>query len=182
MADGHGEFGKEVSNLIKTVLPRILLFILGFFQENLITLGPVEAFHKAYYQTNNVIVNGKLNVELSGSTCVSVMIDSGKLYTANVGDSRAIICSASRTEKIKGKAITRDHKPSEPDEARRIEQAGGRIGSFTGNYNAIIDTDGNPMGPSRVWQSEKNIPGLAMTRAMGEIGRASCRERVSSPG
>ena len=36
---------------------------------------------------------------------------------------------------IQGKAITRDHKPDEPDEAARILSQGGRIEPFKGGFN-----------------------------------------------
>jgi len=31
-----------------------------------------------------------------------------------------------------------------------------------------IDTNGEYVGPLRVWQKDQEIPGLAMTRAMGD--------------
>ena len=44
------------------------------------------------------------------------------LVTANIGDSRVVLCRA-------GKAIdlTKDHKPDDPEEMRRIEAAGGNV-------------------------------------------------------
>jgi len=62
---------------------------------------------------------------------------------------------------IRGREITRDHKPDEPDEAARILANGGRIESFK-------DAEGNDVGPARVWQKDQDIPGLAMTRALGD--------------
>jgi protein phosphatase PTC1 len=52
--------------------------------------------------------------------------DSGvpTLVVANVGDSRAVLCRAG------GRAlrVTRDHKPSDPEEADRVKASGGFIG------------------------------------------------------
>lgn len=75
---------------------------------------------------------------------------------------------------IHGKAITRDHKPDEPDEAARILEAGGRIDSFK-------DENGEHLGPLRVWQKDQDIPGLAMTRAMGD-GAGAVAGVISEPG
>lgn len=59
------------------------------------------------------------------------------------------------------RAITRDHKPGEPDEKERIIKRGGRIESFK-------DYDGKPIGPLRVWKKKEDVPGLAMSRSMGD--------------
>jgi len=57
-----------------------------------------------------------------GSTAISVLVVNRTVYVANLGDSRAVLCSG-------GKAIelSSDHKPSRPDERSRIESLGGRI-------------------------------------------------------
>ena len=75
---------------------------------------------------------------------------------------------------IKSKEITRDHKPDEPDEASRILSNGGRIDSFK-------DSDGENVGPLRVWQKDHDIPGLAMTRALGD-GAGKLAGVISNPG
>lgn len=58
-------------------------------------------------------------------------------------------------------ALSRDHKPDERDEATRILTAGGRIESY-------YDENENPLGPQRVWLQSENIPGLAMSRSVGD--------------
>ena len=45
-------------------------------------------------------------------------------YTANVGDSRAVLSSNGVTNIV---ALSRDHKPSDIDEYNRIIKAGGQI-------------------------------------------------------
>jgi serine/threonine protein phosphatase PrpC len=57
--------------------------------------------------------------------------------------------------------LSRDHKPTESDEAKRIESHNGRIDAFK-------DTNGEKIGPLRVWLKEEDIPGLAMTRSFGD--------------
>jgi len=62
--------------------------------------------------------------------------------------------------------LSRDHKPSDPDEAERIVNSGGRIDSYR-------DTKGNKVGPERVWLLNEDIPGLAMSRSFGDTVASS---------
>jgi hypothetical protein len=34
---------------------------------------------------------------------------------------------------------------------------------------SYLDADGKPVGPARVWLKTQNIPGLAMSRSLGDI-------------
>ena len=56
-----------------------------------------------------------------------------------------------------------DHKPDIKEEAERILAKGGRIDAFRDYYN-----NGEPIGPQRVWVQYDEIPGLAMSRSMGD--------------
>jgi len=138
-----------------------------------------NALRIAYFQTNNKVHEAEFNINSSGSTCVSLVSNNDKLYSANVGDSRAIICSITSEGKIIGKPLTRDHKPSDPVEAKRIIESGGRITTSKGSLK--IKEVGNGTGPLRVWRKEDNTPGLSMTRAIGDsIG--SQAGIISEPG
>eukprot|EP00038_Savillea_parva_P010505 m.190811 g.190811 ORF g.190811 m.190811 type:complete len:590 (-) comp18138_c0_seq1:90-1859(-) len=64
---------------------------------------------------------------MCGSTAVCAFIhgeppDDVRLFVANVGDSRAILCRQGRAV-----PLTDDHKPDRPDEKRRIKRAGGHV-------------------------------------------------------
>ncbi|XP_032664667.1 protein phosphatase 1A isoform X1 [Odontomachus brunneus] len=58
----------------------------------------------------------------SGSTAVCAFISPKNIFIANCGDSRAVLCRA-------GAPVfwTRDHKPVEPAEKERIQNAGGSV-------------------------------------------------------
>ena len=107
------------------------------------------------------------NVEYSGSTCVSILLKEkniNKIYIANVGDSRAIIIKELENKNYSSYQLSRDHKPTEEDEAQRILD-------YDGEIEKIEDDDGNWTGPLRVWVKESDGPGLAMTRSFGdEVG------------
>ena len=59
------------------------------------------------------------------------------------------------------RALSRDHKPDDPEESRVILANNGRIDSYR-------DQLGNQIGPMRVWLKNEDIPGLAMSRSFGD--------------
>merc|ERR1719238_2250117 len=81
----------------------------------------------------------------------------GQLTVSHVGDSRAVT-SVRQGGKWETKDLTIDHKPNLPEEKRRIESADppGRV-VFDGYYN------------HRVFAQKEMIPGLNMSRAIGDI-------------
>ena len=96
-----------------------------------------------------------------------VAIKGRKLWCANVGDSRAVLGRQLADERQwMAVALSRDHKPDLPEEAKRILASGGRVLSYS-------DEDGLPAGPARVWLRDEDIPGLAMSRSMGDCVAAS---------
>ena len=58
--------------------------------------------------------------------------------------------------------LSRDHKPCDPVEGARILERGGRIEAFKDSLT------GEDMGPKRVWLSKEDVPGLAMSRSIGD--------------
>ena len=103
------------------------------------------------------------DVRFSGSTCVSMLVYGRHLFMANVGDSRAIIISEDpdNLRRCLARALTRDHKPDDPDEERVIIAAGGRVDTYR-------DAMGRKVGPERVWMKDQDLPGLAMSRSFGD--------------
>ena len=162
VCDGHGVEGHFVSEFIKEVLPY-------YMSENLKDkniLKETEIVHQIITETflivNNMLVeNENINSLFSGSTCVSVIFTPERLIVPNIGDSRAVLGRYDKTTgKYKAIELSRDHKPTEKDEAKRIYENDGRIQPFT--------EDGEFVGPQRVWIKEEEVPGLAMTRSFGD--------------
>ncbi|KAL6007246.1 hypothetical protein ACLOJK_032742 [Asimina triloba] len=81
----------------------------------------------------------KYNLE-SGSTATIVLIAKGHVLVANVGDSKALLCSKCfrSSQEVKGstcfcvKELTKDHSPDRDDERTRIEAAGGYVEEWGG--------------------------------------------------
>ncbi|CAJ0940428.1 unnamed protein product [Ranitomeya imitator] len=69
-----------------------------------------------------VISEKKHGADRSGSTAVGVMLSPHHIYFINCGDSRGLLC---RSKKVH--FFTQDHKPSNPLEKERIQNAGGSV-------------------------------------------------------
>ena len=119
-------------------------------------------------------------IKLSGTTAIVALRRGDKIYIAHVGDSRALYytfsaqhCSSPNTtwqSLITGEEETEriniettyDHTPNRPDEKARIESHGGIVKQRTEHL------------PFRVYKKDKQKPGLAMSRAIGDIDAQQC--------
>jgi serine/threonine protein phosphatase PrpC len=138
--DGHG--GDECSNYLVDALPHQIRTHMLEQRENLqksieISRGTrnqseqtedpaSELMRKilktAYLKTDKDFISPKTAPQ-SGSTAATVVLLGRRLFAANVGDSRVVLCRGG------GQCVelTSDHKPSRPDEAARVRAAGGFI-------------------------------------------------------
>mmetsp|Transcript_12971 Transcript_12971/g.23535 ORF Transcript_12971/g.23535 Transcript_12971/m.23535 type:complete len:376 (-) Transcript_12971:261-1388(-) len=154
--DGHGPQGHVISQFVASKLGPHLEA-----QDNLID-DPKAALQCAVAELcAHLEAEKKQQATYSGTTAVfSLMIDE-TLYTANIGDSRCVLCTRVGKSAMKPIPLSRDHKPELPDEKERIVKAGGRVHPLKGFY-------GGPIGPHRVWLGSEDIPGLAMSRSIGD--------------
>ena len=137
--DGHG--GDECSNYLVDALPRqvraallaervALRTAIEQSEANGRSEQPEDAASElirrilkaAYLRTDRDFISPK-NSPQSGSTAATVIMFGRRLFAANVGDSRVVLCRAG------GQCVelTSDHKPNRPDEAARVRAAGGFI-------------------------------------------------------
>ena len=150
VCDGHGEFGHVVSNFVINKLPSYIKDLSN------------ESITSAFKKTNSEIYgNSKLDSSMSGTTVVSIVLTPNNIQCVNLGDSRAALFKYDNGIYY-CKNLSRDHKPAEADEARRIDFSGGRV-------KRCYDEDHKRfVGPERVWMKNKEEPGLAMTRSLGD--------------
>ena len=115
--DGHG--GPEVANISATSLPTLFAKLFKNGQGNLKTVveNTIEKLEAQLRMT------GAMDV---GATCCIMIsrLEQGSkvLYFANIGDSRATLCSGGKAIRI-----TTDHKATEPSEIARVKRDGGVI-------------------------------------------------------
>ena len=150
ICDGHGLFGDLVSQYISETLP---LYVKDISKEELI---------KAFINTNNSLTNNtKIDCSLSGATCTSLIITLDKIICANIGDTRAILAKF-ENGCYNTVNLSRDHKPTESDEIKRILSEGGVI-------KQLYDKNKKEYtGPERIWLKNSDIPGLSMSRSFGD--------------
>jgi len=150
VCDGHGEKGEVVSKYVTNKLPE---YIQDLNNDNIIN---------AFKKINNEIYNNK-NIEsnMSGTTVASIILTPDKIICPNLGDSRAVLFKY-ESGIYYSKNLSRDHKPGEPDENKRIINNNGRVKKC---YDEELKKF---IGPDRVWLKNKEEPGLAMSRSIGD--------------
>lgn len=184
--DGHGKKGHVLNQFLGEHLPRILEKKLHKENEDAISIAGtggdsmenilIETFHQAH---NAARKNETVPAARSGTTCVTCVVDalSGVVYTANVGDSRAILIlqnpqwtlrsqeevdsmeqqqqqqqqewDSKKKSKYKVIPLSRETTTKDANERKRIEET----------EQGRIDGNGN------VWYGPI---GIAMTRALGD--------------
>lgn len=178
--DGHGSNGHLVSNYIKERIIQNFNNISFYFHkiannsltieypENILDLI-VKSLKKNDFQKirdfYKLIDEGLSSNEIhfdanfSGSTCIILFQIGDCLICSNVGDSRAIMLNEN-DEIIE---LSKDHKPENVNEKKRIEEMGGIISQCNDLYD-----DGKEGGPFRIWMKGCDYPGLAMSRSIGD--------------
>eukprot|EP01038_Epipyxis_sp_PR26KG_P004745 gene4745-6656_t len=152
--DGHGEDGDKVSQSIKSKLATYLFKHPSFGTDIKAALTDVIARCET-----EVLRDSSIETDFSGTTFTCAVIRNNKCVMANIGDSRTSLAYRNGNS-VSAVALTVDHKPDLPQEKARIEAKGGRV--FAVEYDDGVD------GPARVWLGHMDVPGLAMSRSLGD--------------
>mmetsp|Transcript_133758 Transcript_133758/g.198897 ORF Transcript_133758/g.198897 Transcript_133758/m.198897 type:complete len:297 (+) Transcript_133758:237-1127(+) len=142
--DGHG--GSTSSTFVTSTFPRILAPKLK--NETVATINTCmpQKLQEALAETDNQL--SQISKALTdGTTATVCCLTNNKLFTANIGDSRAILSRA-----FTAIDLSKDHKPDDPVEKARIVAAGG-----------VVKTQ----DCARVYYPNGS-GGLAMSRALGD--------------
>jgi len=120
--------------------------------------------------TNKLSKSG-IDSSFSGTTAIVVYINGDKIYSCNAGDSRAVLgrvlqAPVNSPAKYEAVPLSSDQKPERADERERIIASRGRVEACHGSR-------GEDIGPLRVWLRDQDVPGLAMTRSIGDFVAAS---------
>ena len=155
--DGHGMYGDDVSQYLSDKMED---WYKNAKHKDLIIKDPENALKQCYNDLTESLLKSKINCNFSGTTAVVTYMDKENLYTANVGDSRCILCRKENNRLI-AVPLSFDQKPDDLNEKKRIEAHNGRVESCRGPMGELI-------GPARVWLKNHDMPGLAMSRSFGD--------------
>jgi len=163
--DGHG--GVACADFLRDNLHQYVI------KEPSFPWNPKEALFKGFAAAEKSFLdlaennpNGGIN--RSGSCALAVLIVGDMCYVANVGDSRAVMSGDGGTKVY---PLSKDHKPNEDNEHKRIIEAGGKIyqsqtpvvkqmenGNSTSGQMQLL------LGPHRVFPGR-----LSVCRTFGDI-------------
>ncbi|BAF28971.2 probable protein phosphatase 2C 73 [Oryza sativa Japonica Group] len=183
--DGHGPLGREVARHVRDVLPMKLSSSLALKTEqdpssntdkealeksDCTSLSDTSNEKQLLSTWKNIFVktfedvdddlrqNSGIDCICSGTTAVTVVRQGDHLIIANLGDSRAVLCTRDSKDRPIPVQLTTDLKPNLPSEAERILNCKGRVFAM----------DDEP-DVSRMWLPDQDAPGLAMARAFGDF-------------
>lgn len=153
--DGHGLAGHRVSALAAQQVAMQFTRFMGDGKYNV-----AGALRMACMRADKKLLTQKeFDISMTGTTASIAILVGKRLVCANVGDSR-IVLATSRKGKVVPVPLTHDHVPDDPGEKARIEKQGGRVDQWAPN--------GMDTGGMRVWLKDRRVPGLRMSRVMGD--------------
>jgi serine/threonine protein phosphatase PrpC len=190
VCDGHGQHGDRCASWVQRELPMRL------FAHSAWAHDPIASYKVVCKDMNAILANTDeakkifIDTQFSGTTVTAVAVRAGMLYVMHLGECRAVLGSArphlshsgstilsggssarsefyefsSEKTPLLATRITVDHRPGDIEEKRRILAAGGRVFG--------ISYDDGTIGPSRLWLPTLDVPGLTISRSLGDgIGK-----------
>ncbi|DAZ97244.1 TPA: hypothetical protein N0F65_010406 [Lagenidium giganteum] len=162
--DGHGPEGAYVSHFVRDEYYQTVALAYAEHINRASTTSASratvscdiisETFNRAAQLMTDKLTATSIDISVSGTTAVAMLVCDRDLFIANIGDSRAIVAQFDEQEsKYALHFETQDHKPDVPEERQRIEANNGRVFEW-GSY--------------RVWLQDVDMPGLAMSRSFGD--------------
>jgi len=158
--DGHAARGEIVSEYTVQTLPSTLAKKLADLPSD--TEQPAEreastirALHESFVEMDTTAPADPSG----GCTATVILRQDEKIYVANAGDSRSfVVAYRPSTKKVHLVYISREDKPSLPDEKARVESMGGQVYIPMRGTSRVVYHDPITGSPS----------GLAMSRSIGD--------------
>ena len=114
--DGHG--GSRACDFLRDNLHKYII------NDKYFPINPQKAIANGFIYAEKNFLKSYKGIDSSGSCAIVVVVIENRVFIANVGDSRAILSSKNGS---KFYALSRDHRPGDEKEYKRILDAGGKI-------------------------------------------------------
>ena len=183
--DGHGVNGQLVSQYLKKKIISIFAVkeTYNLIKKNRNEIMENFIYHNLTKKNFSLIKNiiNSIDKDLSkenfdskssGSTLLLLFHISKFIICANIGDSRCILIkkntpsennnNSNNINNFNFENLSFDHKPNNQEEKKRIIENGGIVRQSL-NYNGLYE------GCYRIYMKEKNYPGLAISRTIGDF-------------
>lgn len=153
VCDGHGLYGEVVAQRVAIMIPLLLSQLLpsGF--------NPMDALGVAFNQTQEHLERSLEEEQfISGATVAACLfnVESSECWFANCGDSTLMLGDLSTGAVV---ARSKDHYAHDPVELARLKEYGAKV---------LIKEYDDEKTVSRVFIPDTEVPGLAMSRALGD--------------
>ena len=152
--DGHGKNGHHCSSFLKENMASVCIKHLHSHENT------SDAMRDCFQELEDGMIHNGFDCKFSGTTVTVVLVTNGKLYVAWVGDSPGFIIANHDKHDKKARDLISIHNFEDSTEAARVSRAGGKIARFNDVNNFI--------GPLRAFFPSSSIPGLAMSRSLGD--------------
>lgn len=151
--DGHA--GSLCADFLRDNLHKYIINDCNF------VTNPEKAILNGFLTAEDIFLKYSLSNKCNAGSCaLIIIIIEKKCYVANVGDSRAIM-SGNNGEKLY--VLSRDHRPTDEKEYKRVIDAGGKIYQTESNI-VSKDKSESVLGPLRVKPGK-----LSVSRTIGDL-------------
>lgn len=169
--DGHGDDGHFVSRYISNYISDYYTNESTFIKNNsslkknkIFLERSQEIIRESIKKLDIKLTTTKISFDIlhSGSTSVLLFLVDETLICANIGDSQSYLFNCSNEDLWTFESLSKIHKPSDPEEKKRIIESGGEVHPY-------FEEDGIYEGPDRVYAKNKTYPGLSLSRSIGDL-------------
>ena len=151
--DGHG--GSAACDFLRDNLHKYII------NDKYFPSNPQKAIANGFIYAEKMFFKNYTGLDSSGSCAIVVIIIENRVYIANVGDSRAILSAKKGT---KFYPLSRDHRPGDEKEYKRILDAGGKIYKTEYEYGNNSNIDNNNINNNRNISNNNNRQNIISNR------------------
>jgi serine/threonine protein phosphatase PrpC len=156
--DGHGEKGRVAADFVAREVDNFLTKNKSNFKKWNTRETITDKFKSFFKDVQKKMSKELENFEQSGSCAICCLTIDKNCYVINIGDSRCVLGGRMGSQ-LYSIQMSTDHKPNDPEEEERIKKAKGEVSNCRDNN----------FGPYRVYKQGESMPGLAVSRSLGDV-------------